>query len=84
MFRMSFDQSVAEIVEENFLSMLMRTQVSACIRNLHPCVHAHDLCVHRLSSYVRIRVLQFIWMHDPTYICVWHPCLCKCRPACTC
>ena len=83
MFKMSFDQSVVETVEENFLSMLMRTQVLACIRSLHPCVRAHDLCIHRLSSCVCIRVLQFIWMHDPTYICVWHPCVRKCGPVCT-
>lgn len=45
MFRMSFDQSIAETIEENFLSMLMRRQVSACVRSLHPCVRAHELCI---------------------------------------
>ena len=61
MFRMSFDQKMAEILRGPLYLCPCVRKHQACIRSLHSCV-----CM--LYSCVRIRVHQFIRMHGPTCV----------------
>ena len=47
MFRMSFDRSMLENVEDPPLSVFMRMRTRPYVCSLHSCVHNQALCVRR-------------------------------------
>jgi len=83
MFRISFDQNVVENVEEYFFDCAhVNVNIGLCTQLVS--MRAHDSCVCRLPSCIRIHILQFTLMHNPTCVHMWSPCVCKHGPACVC
>ena len=66
MFRMSFDQKLAEI----FRGPLY---LCPCVRMRQACICSLHSCVCMLYSCVRVHVHQFIRMHGPTYARIQGP-----------